>query len=462
MWEGGSFIKKKQIDKGVVIGVLIMIIITCFTWVFSYINEPVGDDLLTYYDGAIAQYLDGFSLGLGERITNPIQVLKELRFIYRYWSGRMIGYSVMLFGKFLPKVVQAFITAIVFSANILLAMRIVFDKLKNVVKSPVVFCLMFFTIYYYRSGCYYEYMWTMVAVYSIPIFIILLYYNLFDEKVDLKATNGMGFMQIIGFVAGFSHEILSLILIVIVGSEYIRDCILKNCRWTRVFSFTGLGFGYLLCFLAPGNFYRTTQSHDIVANTYADRLKNIFILNRIVLTYTTEQRIVFGILSIVTAATVIIIILKKEELGQILLKRVGIIIACCLYPFICAAVPHYPIYGEDLWIYMIYILCLNVAVRIRYYFSVKETFKFVLPVLLIVFFGVLNYNELYTYAKTSYRRRLLVREAVKKGEGQVVVPCFDEGLSQERYLLSYLNDQNQYDLDYYQWYYGTRLVIEKP
>lgn len=89
-------------------GCIIIGLISCFIWYFSYINEPIGDDVLLYFDGAIASYLDDYEFVLGDKLTSFTQVINELKFIYMHWSGRMPGYFLCLTGKYYLKSYRRF------------------------------------------------------------------------------------------------------------------------------------------------------------------------------------------------------------------------------------------------------------------------------------------------------------------------------------------------------------------
>ena len=81
--------------------------------------------------------------------------------------------------------------------------------------------------------------------------------------------------------------------------------------------------------------------------------------------------------------------------------------------------------------------------------------------MIIALFIGLNVKEVQSYTKTSFERRALVSAAVERHESEVVVPRFDDKLSNDRYLISSLNGQKEYDEDYYRAYYGIRVVIDK-
>lgn len=170
--------KTKNEKIELLIGCVIIGAVAVFVMFFSYINEPVGDDILGYYEGALTFYLDDFRNVLGEKLTSMSQIIKLLNFTYMHWSGRMPGYFINYLGKFMPKFVQAFLTAFVFTVNILLAMRIAYKEWIKTLSKPLVFGFIFLALYWYRYAVCYNYMWTMVSIYSFAVMFCLLYYNL--------------------------------------------------------------------------------------------------------------------------------------------------------------------------------------------------------------------------------------------------------------------------------------------
>lgn len=453
--------KRESLSGKAILGLVVIVFVTIFMAFFSYINEPIGDDVLCYFDGALTLYLDDFDFSLGNRISGLGQVIRELFFIYFHWSGRMTGYAFELIGKILPKCVQAFFTSGIFTLNVFLALRIVYGKSRKVLENPLIFCLLYLILYWYRNGCYYTYMWTMVSIYSFSLMLVLLYYNLYSQVMQKSTLRNRVFLQILGFFAGFSHEIFSLCLIVAVGINWIRDCLEKKNRLTSVFYHTGLGIGYLLCFCAPGNFSRTTESHDIVKNPYLIRLKNCITLHKEMLVEEPTARWFFwGTLLMACTVVIIMIIRKDGRLKTYFLETAGLMGAAFFSVAVWAAMPRCPVYGLDLWGVFVYIFLLFFAVRINDYVNVPKMAGIMGTFALALFFSLSNIKEVYSYTKTSLRRRECVRIALEENKSEIVVPKFAESLSDERYHLGYLNSQDQYDRSYYQEYYGVRLIIE--
>lgn len=444
-------------------GLAIIILVSCFTWFFSYMNEPIGDDVGGYFDGALTAYLDDFDDVLGNRVTGIPQICMMLKFTYMHWSGRMPGYTLNYIGKLLPKFLQAVLTAAFFSMNILLTMKIVYKYWKNTVSVPIVFCMLFLAMYWYRVDTYFIYMWTMVSIYSFAVFLELLYYNL--SVIDGKngKTRSQLMLQFLGFLAGFSHEVLSLCLIVTVGVTWMMDVARKQCRWYSIFRHTGLGIGYLFCFFAPGNFYRSLQSHDIITIGYRDRLQNSLNTHKDMILGTPESRFLFGATLLVAGITLVILVRKKDldEIRAIVQDTAGFLVAGCASIILWAMVRRIPAYGMDWWILSVYMILLRIIGTLPENLSNRWILKIICPVLLIVTFVALNAKELRSYMNTSFTRRTLVRDAVESGANEVVVPRFEEELSENRYLLSYLNGQELYDTEAYRAYYGVHLIIQE-
>lgn len=444
-------------------GLIVVLFVTCFTCYFSYMNEPIGDDVCGYFDGALTAYLDDFDDVLGDRVTSIPQICTMLRFTYMHWSGRMPGYVLNYIGKLLPKLLQAILTALLFSMNILLTMKIVYKEWKKTISAPIVYCILFLSMYWYRADTYFTYMWTMVSIYSFAIVLALLYYNLSVIDDKLGKTRNLWMLQFLGFLAGFSHEVLSLCLIVTIGVTYVLDVTRKQKQWHSIFMHTGLGIGYLFCVFAPGNSYRSLQSHDVITVRYLGRLWNSIRMHAYMLIGTLGARCIFLTVLLIAGFALAILVRKRdyEEIQAIVQDTAGFLVAGCASIIIWSMVRRVPAYGMDWWILSVYMILFRIIGTLPENICNRWILKVICPMLLIVAFGALNAKELQSYVHTSYTRRALVKDAVESGAKEVVVPRFGEELPENRYLLSYLNGQEQYDSEAYRAYYGVRLIIQE-
>lgn len=243
----------------------------------------------------------------------------------------------------------------------------------------------------------------------------------------------------------------------------MKHVVSKKERWTSLFRHTGLGIGYLFCFFSPGNFYRSNQSHDVVTSSYFERLKGSCIIHFRALTGNTASKWIF-IISLLAAYTLLIILLTNKEnkkIMQFLFEHIDLMVSGLCSVFIWAMTPKCPQYGMDWWILTVYIVIFGMGSKLEKYFQVKQAVKIICPLVIIIAFTFGNIREIYSYEKVSYERRQLVEIALDNHESEVIVPKFDESLSVDRYEISGLNDQTQYDSEYFQKYYGTHLVIEQ-
>lgn len=456
--------RKTKTNASMIFGCVVIGAIFVFAWLFSYINEPVGDDVLCYYDGAPTFYLDEFESDLGSKITSFPQIFKLLGFVYTHWSGRMPGYFINYVGKMLPKVIQALLTAAVFVANILLAMRIVYKKWSETLSKPIVFGVLFLALYWYRYAVFYTYMWTMVTICSFAVLFCLLYINMAVVDYERGERHSIWILLIVGFVAGFSHEVLSFCTITIVGLKWIIDVIREKESWREIFRHFGLGLGYLFCFFAPGNFYRQAQSHDAISATYIDRLKTGWDIHKYVLESNATGKCIFFVAAILAYTGLVLLIERrnKEAIKETFIDIApyfgGGVSSVLVWGYASYVAP----YGLDLWILIVYIILLRMTKEIsadRNTIDKRQPVWVVCTIVIMLLFVKSNVREVYHYSRVSIERRNLARSAVQEGQSEVAVPYFDSDLSTDRYLLSYLNDQNQYNTNYYIAYYGTRLVL---
>lgn len=454
-------------------GIFVLALIAGFTAVWIFFHEPIGDDVLCYFQGALTDYLPEFETKLGPRITTFSQVFRELKFTYLYWSGRMPGYALGLVGRLLPKSGQAILTALLYTCNVFLTLRIVHRDSRKALSSPVSAMILFTSLYWFRIGAFYTYMWTMTSIYALATCLCLLYINLavVDEQQGRKRN--LFIISIVGFLAGFSHEVISLCTIAVVGTFWLISVIRKEQKWYTLFRHTGLGIGYLFCFFAPGNFYRMHQPHDIIETGYLYRLYRSF---------NTHLSILFGsqsggtamiaarVLAVLAVFVFILIVIKKDttKLLSLLEENSGFLAGGAVSILAWAMTPRVPSYGLDLWIVLCYIVLFkivnllpNIIPSLRP-IGKKLALQMVCVFLLVICFAASSWKELADSATVFSKRQQLAADAVSRGAAEVVVPAYPDSLSPQRFYMGYINGQNQYDTCYYQMFYGTLLIIENP
>lgn len=249
-----------------------------------------------------------------------------------------------------------------------------------------------------------------------------------------------------------------------IGMHWILDVyIFKTKKWTSIFRHIGLGIGYVLCISAPGNYYRMGQSHDIVSNTYAERVQLCWEVHKNIITADLTGNKIFLILFLMAYSIALVMVTNNIlEFNEIVKKGLPITIAAGLSVFVWAITPQCPPYGMDMWIIMIYSILFIFVGRLEEYIPDMLRLKLitVCTLFFMVWFSIHHIEDIYAYSQVSIERRMKVKAAVEAGEVEVIVPRFDDSLSSNLYYLGYLNNQNQYDTDYYRAYYGVRLIIQ--
>ena len=191
---------------------VIILIVSCFTGWFYFINEPLNEDLGAYFD---------HSSGL--RITTLHQVLERTKNVYMGWSGRIPGYFLVYISKLFPRYVQAIAVAVVFSANILLTIRIIVKGTLRSLSSPVLFIILYLVLYWYRLSLDVNYRWEFVAIYSVTLTMTLLYYNMAGSRFDNDDSDNNS--------ASKSKRVLFAVLIQLVG--IIAGSVMVDKNWNK-------------------------------------------------------------------------------------------------------------------------------------------------------------------------------------------------------------------------------------
>ena len=245
--------KSKRINE-YIFGILIVSVSFAFFTYYLYHNEFIGDDILCNFTGCLTYYLDDYEFNLGHRISTIKDVFDCLAFTYKYWSGRMPGYLLNFFGKILPKIAVSLIGAFIYVCNSLLICRLIFKNLVTVFKNVIVFIIVLIVMYWSKPYVYFSYMWTMTSIYGFSILLCLLYYNIYLEWKSNYTLKRIFFMQVLGFLAGFSHEALSLCLILMIAYDWCVSFVNKKTKFSSVFAHTSIGIGYIFLLFCTRKF----------------------------------------------------------------------------------------------------------------------------------------------------------------------------------------------------------------
>lgn len=439
------------------------------TWFFVYVNEPFGDDVLGMFSGGSSYYLDEVEPMLGSRITSLSQVMEALKTSYLYWTGRMPGTVILRIGMLMPGFVTSLITAVITIGICILPLKILYKDIRKGVKHILYFVIIFLAVFWYKTHLYFTYMWTMTSIYSTTVFFCLAYYALaFSDQehksnIRHKKIYLVG-LQVLGLVAGWSHEVLSITMIAIVGVKWIIDVKNKNVKWYGLFMHTGLGIGYLLGFFAPGNFNRMHQSHDQTSIDVLTRIKISFQMHiSILISPSRGMRYLFGIIVVLAIIALIRLLMNKgikEGIAIFLTNNLPFIWGGVMSIIAWGLVNHVAVYGLDLWIVIAYILLFQTIKMGFEDISINtEWIQTMCGLVLALVVIVINVNEVATYANVSLERRSRIREALENNQDEVVVPMYSNTLPTYRYLLRYLNGQEWYDGEAYREYYGIHIIL---
>ena len=446
----------------ILISIIILTVLVIIIALYTNNIESMGDDVLFASENGIKYYLDGVDYTPGMKLTSIFQVFKELAYTYRYWSGRILGYFFAYGGWILPRILRAFITSIILVFNSLMVVKIsrritYSETLKYV---PLIIIALF-SLYWWPIGTYYTYMWTFISEYQIPMLLGLLYYDyLFINKGSSKIVNFA-----LGFLLGISHEIITLSFIVLIVLRIIIDRNKENKSRTILKSWP-LFIGYIICFFAPGNFYRRGQSHDIVNTSYAERFERCREWHWTILTHSTWSKIIFYTFLAVISILLVILIIKRRRIKicDFLDGACFFIVGLVFIP-IWALMPRITLYGLTFWMVGVYIFIFNINNELSVTIEGCKIFKWkflnVYAALLIAFLVLYYYNEVSDVSTIANNRRIAAHEALEKGWSEVYVDRYPDTLSKERYSLKTLNNQDEYDQPYYITFWGCRLIISK-
>ena len=465
-----------HIPAGDGVGVAVILFLTLMLFFVIAISEPFGDDVLFQFDNGISYYLDEEPSVLGERISSLSQAFDNLWHMYLKWTGRVVGFFFVVCAPLIPPVVRAFLSAAICMLIVLLSLRLVYGSFRKAVSHPVSYFLLFCALYWYKPAAFYSRMWTMISVYSIPLLLCLLYYNLsLEDKNWAQNRKWLIGFNILGLFTGLSHEILGAILIVMLGVNWLGEVFVGKKQWNTLFHHTGLGIGYLLCFFSPGNFNRIRQSHDATVASAS-------IQARIVESISSHRQILWPewqglqcLLLCAVAAVILSLIVSSHTSGisatvkRFFSQNIPYLVGGLVSLLAWGAISYAPTYGMDMWICLIYIILLKTADAEKLLAFIKEyasrdillkSINIFAAVSLCILFAFNNFSWLKSYSSTALERHQLITEAVEEGLSEVIVPPYEDSAEHCLVPLGYLN--RGYTASYHVAYWGIPILVEQP
>ena len=434
-------------------------------WYFM-VQEPVGDDVISFFSNSISFYLDDEVPSLGPKMTSFAQAINLLKKLYFKWSGRILGYFFDVLTALIPKWIKAIIGTLVITGNTIMILNIIYEGFKKTIQHPFSFVFLFTVMYWYRPLGFYEYMWTMLSVYEIPLFVCLVFCNFILLHNNTGSKKEVCVAIVLGFLAGISNETCVFITFSILGINWLMQLYLKNTSPSSIKTYLGFFLGTAINVFSPGNFNRLTQSHDsrIKNKSVIERLKSSIASHKdTLIPSNTLWRVVVGVLIIVTIFLVIRYIKNYRFEGAKKIWRCSYvyIITGCLSVLLWGVMPGTPTYGLSFWIGIVYITLFKIieCTKPVLHNNVTLIKEVIISVLLSVCFLYNNLPWLWEYTKVSVERNHLIQEAVQREEMEVKVPLYSSD-SLGPITTDLLNDQSQYDSEHYIQFYNIRVIID--
>lgn len=458
--------KNERISKILTFGIIAVFFGLFF--VIYYYREPFGDDILIFYDNGLSYYLDKTALDLGTRTTSFAQVMSQVVSAYNVWTGRVLGYVIMLSCGLLGLWVRSFLTALWITLIVFLCVSLIHGDFKKALQKPLSFITVYMILFWYSNAAGHVLMWTISSIYLTAMVLCLLYLYCFEKMVERRfqlQKKEIILFTVIGLLAGLTHEIFAAILLGMVFYKTIWCILHKTACFRKLFLHIGLVTGYLICFLAPGNFNRLQQSHEggIRSVSLAERLLDSVKAHVMVLQPTNYfgRFIILAVLALFMTAFFLsmrkngLSVASKEFLRKNDIYLVGALLSILLW----GAVSTVPKYGLVMWTALVVILLMKNITLPEKAQSTAARVATGLSFLILVAVLTMDIPWMKSYADTTVQRRTLIESAVSDGKIEVVVPRYPEQTNRDITLVDFQNDQNQFGLDYYIDFYRIRIIV---
>lgn len=450
---------KKYIRGETLVGIVVVALVTLLMTFVILVKEPIGDDVRSSFEGALTYYLDEYPDVLGRRITSLTQVGSLLRFVYGNWSGRIPGYMMDYIGYLLPQAATAVITAVIYTLVCLLALRVLLGNMRTVLEHPLYFVLLYLMLFWTRPDVFYTHMWTMTSIYVAGTMLCLLYWNMVQS--DGQTFGSIVCLQLVGFLAGMAHEVLSLCVIVVILSRWLIGVWYEKKPVRMLLVHSGLMIGYAFGFFAPGNFNRVGQSHDVITmDLISKMIRSMKVHAQIVLSgdrWMTKLILGFLILAVVSF---VYLLLSGGKLRELCRETVPMLLGGLTSILVWSLMPRVPSYSMDLWIVLVVLVLVKLVHSAIGNIRLMPVLNKAAAVLLLCFVMSICHTEVSTVAAVSQERTWRIQAAAEQNLAEVVVPRYPDWLSPYRYPLQHWNDQKEYDYDYQREYYQTHVIVE--
>lgn len=444
--------------------IIILLFVFAFIFFISYNRQPLGDDVLYQFSKGYNFYLDNFNGEIGEQITNFNMLLENVKGIYLNNGGRIVGFTLLpmlsIFGQFFT----SFLTSLSCALIILLIVAMIFGSISESLKHPLVLLIIFLIVIYYNPGISYLLMWTMISIYVVSLILLLLYYFLFETKLKLgKEKIGflkVLFLNILGVLAGFTHEVYSFVFLSFIGFLTIKEIIFNKRSISILFNHIGLFLGTIACITAKGNFVRLANSHDSVLMTksYISRFMSVLETNFKMFCGVEKYSflIIFVLIIVVLYFYLFHNNFKQIKTTSVFLKVIALFnnnaidICFLLYiTLIWSVFPYMGDWGAMLFIsWLLFIILKNITVYLKdesrnILFKIEKSYlgNMIIGIVILVLISQ-NYSWMNYMSKTTKIRNLIIEEAIKKNQSSVDVPYYEDICSNRFTMFNYNNFLN--------------------
>lgn len=452
-----------KINKRELLSIAIILFFATLWFTLMYYRIPVGDDILGQHATGINLYLDKANKNIGSLVMTWDQVWDKMIYEYHVWNGRILGELTVPFLEIFGQLFTAIASVIIYTGIVLASGILAFGSLKGILRNPLAILVLSVTMFWYNGAMGMMAMWTMTCMYGLTMLFYLMYMVMLNKLISRKFVLKIQWMvlfNILGFIAGITHEALGAICIMMIMSRTLVSIYQQKAGIKQIFIHSGLFVGYCLCFFAPGNFNRMRQSHDSIKF-------NLSILARMKLSLQAHQTTLMGTshLNIVIVTILLFLFavtllrLKREQTKQLLINNCEYIIGIIASIGIWGLVSYTPPYGILLWLDFVLIFLLkNITVDEK---LAKFSMVGIVSICLLSYIGVKNYAWLNTLRTTTIEWRTLIKEAKEKGQTQVMVPRYPEITNNYFTLRNNANRKEPYTRLDHKSYYGIYIIVGK-
>ena len=453
-----------------IFSIFVLVFIFTFVFLISFYRIPLGDDVLTQFMNGGAQYIDGYSGGIGNQISDFYSLYQSVRWFYLNWGGRIIGAIsfplLSIFGQFFV----ATITGILYAYLIFISSVLIFNCTSKPLSHPAAFIILFLLIIYLNPAINYLLMWTFTSIYVLSLALLATYYYITsNDKIYNHIKNNKQYyftFNLFGLICGLTHEVYGVTFLgTILYLSYKNKGLNKNIR-DLIIPHTGLIIGVLLCVLAPGNIVRLNNGHD-------SKYMSISYLSRLIKVIWVEMYVTFGAhgLSLAIFALLGFVVLYRYAtlkcnfkfiLTDLFHKNSSDIFVILFFTIVSSALPYMGSYGALLllfWLSVIFLKNIYIYSNLEIVSRLENNvYFFIAQILLLISLVVTNGSWILSMAAVTNERATLTKQAIDRGMKCASVPRYSDSIANRFNFYNYNNYANhENETDYYIKFFGIRL-----